>query len=75
MIHIYNCKHLNNEEPSEKYENLFCGNLNEQIIVFRRFEENIEKRQQYSNIDICDNEEQESDHAIHDSDLCFVRVW
>ena len=71
MEHIYYCKYINSEETEGKYENLFCGNMNEQKIVFRRFEQNLENRKEYSNIKICDNEEGKPDQVIHDSDPLF----
>ena len=49
MKHIYECQLLNIEEPSEKYEQIFTGNIEQQIIVFRRFENNFEKHEQYKN--------------------------
>ena len=49
MRHVYECKYLNIDEPSEKYEQLFRGNINQQISVLHRFEYNIEKRENYAN--------------------------
>ena len=48
MRHIYKCKYLNTEEPVEKYEKIYRGTMNQQIEVFRRFEINFEKREQFS---------------------------
>ena len=37
------------EEPSEKHKQIFTGNIEQQIIVFRRFDNNTEKHEQYKN--------------------------
>ena len=49
MKHIYECKYWNTEEPSEIYEKVYTGTMNQQIEVLRRFEMNFEKREQYIN--------------------------
>ena len=48
MKHIYVCKYSNDEEILVEYEKIFCGNLSEQSIILRRFEENFVKRKQCS---------------------------
>ena len=45
MKHIYNCKYLNSEDLEENFENLFCGNLQIQAKVFKRFENNLNTRE------------------------------
>ena len=44
MSHIYNYKSLNENKSKIKYEELYNGNLNYKIEIFRRLETNIEKR-------------------------------
>ena len=46
MSHIYSCTQLNTEEIILSYEKIFNGNMSEQIEVFRRFENNLERRNQ-----------------------------
>ena len=46
MSHIYSCTYLNKEEIILPYEKIFDGNMSEQIEVFRRFETNLERRNQ-----------------------------
>ena len=62
MKHIYNCKYLNSEDLEENFENLFCGNLQIQAKVFKRFEINLNTREEFQNND---QNENESDHVIH----------
>ena len=45
MEHIYNCEYLNIEEPIEKYEKIFIGNIYEQKRVLERFEKNMDIRE------------------------------
>ena len=44
MSHTYDCESLNENESNIKYEELYNGNLNNKIEIFRRLETNIEKR-------------------------------
>ena len=44
MNHIYQCEFLNEQEAEMEYEKIFNGNLIEQTTVFRRFEQNMKKR-------------------------------
>merc|ERR1712121_549912 len=44
MKHIYECRIYNNENPEVQYEKIYNGNLNEQKLVFKKFQENMEKR-------------------------------
>ena len=47
MSHIYECQQYNEEkEPTIPYEKNFTGNLNEEIQVYKRFSENLRKREQ-----------------------------
>ena len=41
MEHIYYCKQLNIKEEILSYEKIFNGNIGEQVVIFRRFTENI----------------------------------
>ena len=46
MEHIYNCDFLSEGNlPNIEYQNIFNGNLNIQIKVFEKFQENWEKRE------------------------------
>ena len=68
MKHIYECQLLNIEEPTENYEKIFTGNIEEQIIVFQRFENNFEKHEQYKNNTESEKQEGILDHVILDRD-------
>ena len=76
MKHIYECQLLNIEEPSEKYKQIFEGNIEQQIIVFRRFDNNFEKIEKYKNKTESDEQEGTTDHVILDRDplFCYVRL-
>ena len=42
--HIYECNIINSgEQPEFKYEQIFKGDISEQIKVFRKFERNFER--------------------------------
>ena len=46
MKHLYICEILNNGDiPSEEYENIYNGNITQQIKIFQKFEQNMEKYQ------------------------------
>ena len=45
MKHIYYCKYLNSEDPEESYEKLFGENIQIQAKVFKRFENNLIRRE------------------------------
>ena len=51
MAHIYSCTKLNKSEEinCEEFANIYSGNLNKQIKVFKRFQRNFEIREQYLN--------------------------
>lgn len=68
MKHIYECQLLNIEEPSEKYEHIFTGNIEQQIIVLRRFDNNFEKHEKYKNNTESEEQEGITDHVILDRD-------
>ena len=42
MTHIYNCQLLNLNKQNIPYKSLFYGYITQQIIVFKRFDENFE---------------------------------
>ena len=45
MSHIYQCELYNEgKQQALPYEKIFCGNINEEIEVYRRFKQNLEKR-------------------------------
>ena len=47
MSHIYNCKIFNEEmNLSEKYENIYNGTIIQQTEILKKFEQNMEKREQ-----------------------------
>ena len=47
MSHVYNCKILNEEViPSEKYENIYNGTISQQTEILKKFEQNMDKREQ-----------------------------
>ena len=73
MLHIYKCKYLNSENAEVNYEYIYHGNIEEQKTVLRRFEYNLETRIEYSNMK-SEDEEYESDHAIHSSDPLFSEL-
>ena len=59
MRHIYNCEYLNSDKPDEKYERIFSDNISEQKSVLKRFEQNMETREQKAEefphaIQVCD---------------------
>ena len=76
ILHIFNCKYLNKEnEAKMKYESIYTNNISEQIKVLRRFQENMEVRNNY--IRKSENEKEmkneHSPHVIVDSDPLFVQ--
>ena len=47
MSHVYNCKMFNEEmKPSENYENIYNGTITQQTEILKKFEQNMEKREQ-----------------------------
>ena len=64
MKHIYECKLLNmNKKITIPYENIYNGNLKQQIEVYRRFKENLVKRDNYKD-EIISNPCDSSVHCI-----------
>ena len=52
MKHIYECEILNeNEKPNIQYEKIFNGNIKQQIEVYRKFKQNMEKREKLMEIE------------------------
>ena len=46
MSHTYYCEKSNNgKQQSLKYEVIFTGKISDQILIFEKFEENLEKRE------------------------------
>ena len=74
MKHIYSCKWLNSDEPVTEYEEIFSDDVNKQVKVYRRFEENFEKREELLNENGSEQtvkETKKSPHVIHNSDPLF----
>ena len=79
MLHIFNCKYLNKEEETNiKYEAIYSNNISEQIKVLRRFQKNMEvrndliktnKNEKYEN----DIKEEHPPHVIVCSDPLLVQ--
>ena len=55
MKHLYICEQLSSETSELEYEEIYNGNIDEQIRVFRRFEQNFEVRNKLKNSSPCDN--------------------
>ena len=49
------CEELSNETSELEYEEIYNGNIHEQIRVFRRFEQNFEVRNNLKNSSPCDH--------------------
>ena len=49
MEHIYNCKYWNIEEATTEYGKIFEDDIDEQIKVNKRFQHNLEKREEFIN--------------------------
>ena len=57
MAHIINCEILNegvNQDKNEKYKNIFNGTVKEQIRIYRKFEQNMRKREKLKTEPPCD---------------------
>ena len=55
MAHIYYCKSLNQNSPEIPYDQIYNGNLNSQIEIFKRFEKNLEENKEIKGNDYpCD---------------------
>ena len=48
MKHIYNCKYWNNEETTTEYDKIFGDDIDQQIKVNKRFQHNLEKREEFN---------------------------
>ena len=57
MSHIYECElYKMDEQPTIPYEKIFNGNLNRQITVYKKFKQNMIKREAMEEIsDPCDH--------------------
>ena len=44
MTHLYNCEILNTEKPEVLYEQVYSGNIREQVEILKRFELILEER-------------------------------
>ena len=75
MKHIFDCEILNEgNKTSEKYENIFNGNIGTQIRIFRKFEENLKKRERIVNINQKSNQSEANLPCDPRDPLFFVRV-
>ena len=45
MVHIYDCEMLKTSETELTYQNIFTGNMKQQIEVYKTFKQNLEKRE------------------------------
>ena len=50
MKHIYECKHFNDKTTEMPFEKIFNGNLNEQKLVYKRFKQNMQTREERNQI-------------------------
>ena len=70
MEHIYTCNKLNKETVKLPYQKIFSGNIEEQIYIFRRFQNNFEIRNY-----LIRKQDQTSPHVILNCDpLIYDRV-
>ena len=49
MQHIYSCQLFNEKQIEISYDKLYNGNLKSQIYIFRRMNENLERRNKMNN--------------------------
>ena len=61
MEHIYICKKLNSIKEETSFEMIYSDNVKEQIIVYKRFQNNMDKR---SEIKEKTNKEETTSHVI-----------
>ena len=66
ICHTYSCTQLNKEEMILPYDKIFNGNMSEQIEIFRRFKNNLERRNQM----ILESETQSEQTGISDNPPC-----
>ena len=76
MNHIYECKMLNRDEPLTEYSSIYTNNIDLIKVVHKRFEQNIEKREQImeKNEKKIEQKEKEklSPPVIHTSDPLYA---
>ena len=60
MEHIYNCRYLNTEKAELDYEEVYGENVSEIKQILKRFEHNMNNRENYTN-----KVEDEMDQGIH----------
>ena len=65
MEHIYLCNVLNGEKVKISYNQLFYGNIDEQIKVYKRFQKNFEIRENLKTQNDEENFPHGSQHASH----------
>ena len=73
MEHIYSCKLLNKQEEYQlPYKMIFIGNIGEQIMIFRTFQNNMKEREK-----LLKNEKQknENSHVIPCGDPLYNDLY
>ena len=57
MKHVYQCRILNDEEEVIPFENIYTDNVRDQVIVYNRFKNSLEKRSEIENQKQANNRE------------------
>ena len=73
MKHIYTCNELNSEKPESDYENVYTNDINKVHTVYKRFDENMKKRENLMKEH--ENEEKMVSHVIQSSDPLYSIVY
>ena len=72
MEYVYTCKLLNIEEPLTEYNQIYRDNMDLIIDVYRRFNDNMDKREQkLIEIEKEQNYKKDISHVIHLSDPLY----
>ena len=69
MEHIYLCTELNSEKIEVSYKQIFNGYINQQIIVYKRFQKNFNKRENMKNENEKENSSPMRSHKASHSPL------
>ena len=72
MQHIYSCELLNSEKVDLSYNRLYNGTLQQQLKVFKRFQNNYETLEQMKTDK---SEKENSSHAIPDGEPLFSVIY
>ena len=73
MKHIYTCYELNSEKPESDYENVYTNDINKVHTVYKRFDENMKKRENL--MKELENEEKMVSHVIQSRDPLYSIVY